>query len=153
ERQVGAGGATSAGAGRGIGTRGPGERQIEIDRRIVQKRMSFLREQLRQIDARKLREGRSRSEHFTVCLVGYPNGARSTLMNALTDAGALVEDKLFATLDPLTRRWTLAGGQTALLSDTVGFVRDLPHHLVASFRATLEEAIHADLLLHVVDAS
>jgi len=153
ERQVGAGGATSAGAVRGIGTRGPGERQIEIDRRIVQKRMSFLREQLRQIDARKLREVRSRSEHFTVCLVGYTNAGKSTLMNALTDAGALVEDKLFATLDTLTRRWTLAGGQTALLSDTVGFVRDLPHHLVASFRATLEEAIHADLLLHVVDAS
>jgi len=153
ERQVGAGGATTAGAVGGIGTRGPGERQIEIDRRIVQKRMSFLREQLRQIDARRIREVRSRGDHFTVCLVGYTNAGKSTLMNALTGAGALVEDKLFATLDTLTRRWTLAGGQSALLSDTVGFVRDLPHHLVASFRATLEEAIHADLLLHVVDAT
>lgn len=151
ERQVGAAGGNSAVGG--IGTRGPGERQIEIDRRIVQKRMSFLKDQLQQIDARKLREVRSRGEHFTVCLVGYTNAGKSTLMNALTDAGALVEDTLFATLDTLTRKWTLAGGQTALLSDTVGFVRDLPHHLVASFRATLEETIHADLLLHVVDST
>jgi len=153
ERQVGAGGGTTAGAVGGIGTRGPGERQIEIDRRIVQKRMSFLREQLRQLDARRLREVRNRRDHFTVCLVGYTNAGKSTLMNALTDAGTLVEDKLFATLDTLTRRWEMGGGQTVLLSDTVGFVRDLPHHLVASFRATLEETIHADLLLHVVDAT
>lgn len=153
ERIAGAGGGTSAGAVGGIGTRGPGERQIEIDRRIVQKRTSFLREQIRQIDARRVREVGSRSDYFTVCLVGYTNAGKSTLMNALTGAGALVADQLFSTLDTLTRRWELGGGQVALLSDTVGFVRDLPHHLVASFRATLEEAIHADLLLHVVDAS
>ncbi|MBX3395150.1 MAG: GTPase HflX [Phycisphaerae bacterium] len=153
ERIAGAGGGQGAGAVGGIGTRGPGERQIEIDRRLVQKRVTFLREQLQQIDNRKLREVRSRSDHFTVSLVGYTNAGKSTLMNALTGANTLVEDKLFATLDTKTRRWDLGGGQSSLLSDTVGFVRNLPHHLVASFRATLEEAIHSDLLLHVIDAS
>ena len=153
ERIAGAGGGTAAGAVGGIGTRGPGERQIEIDRRIVQKRVSFLRDQIAQIDQRRVREVKSRSDYFTVSLVGYTNAGKSTLMNALTDAGTLVADKLFATLDTKTRRWDLGGGQTALLSDTVGFVRNLPHKLVASFRATLEEAIHSDLLLHVVDAA
>lgn len=153
ERIAGAGGGQGAGAVGGIGTRGPGERQIEIDRRLVQKRVTFLREQLQQIDNRKLREVRSRSDYFTVSLVGYTNAGKSTLMNALTGANTLVEDKLFATLDTKTRRWDLGGGQTSLLSDTVGFVRNLPHHLVASFRATLEEAIHSDLLLHVIDAA
>jgi len=153
ERIAGAGGGTKVGAVGGIGTRGPGESQIEIDRRLVQRRMTMLRRELEEIDQRKLREVRARSDYFTVCLVGYTNAGKSTLMNALTDAGAYVEDKLFATLDTLTRRWDLGGGQVALLSDTVGFVRDLPHHLVASFRATLEEAINADLLIHVVDAS
>lgn len=153
ERIAGAGGGGKVGAVGGIGTRGPGERQIEIDRRIVQKRVSFLRGQLAQIDKRKLREVRSRSDYFTVSLVGYTNAGKSTLMNALTGAGTFVADKLFATLDTKTRRWDLGGGQTALLSDTVGFVRNLPHHLVASFRATLEETIHSDLLLHVVDAA
>ncbi|MCK6458148.1 MAG: GTPase HflX [Phycisphaerae bacterium] len=153
ERIAGAGGGTAAGAVGGIGTRGPGERQIEIDRRIVQKRTTFLRQQIRQLDERKLREVRSRSDYPTVGLVGYTNAGKSTLMNALTGAGTLVEDKLFATLDTKTRRWNLGDGQIALLSDTVGFVRDLPHQLVASFRATLEEAIHADVLLHVVDAA
>jgi len=153
ERIAGAGGGTSAGAVGAIGTRGPGERQIEIDRRIVQKRVTMLKEQLAQIDKRKLREVESRSDHFTISLVGYTNAGKSTLMNALTDAETLVEDKLFATLDTKTRRWNLGGGQSALLSDTVGFVRNLPHHLVASFRATLEETINSDLLLHVVDAS
>ena len=153
ERIAGAGGGTAAGAVGGIGTRGPGERQIEIDRRIVQKRVSRLKDQLRHIDRRKVREIRGRRDAFTVCLVGYTNAGKSTLMNALTDAGVRVEDKLFATLDTKTSRWELGGGPWALLSDTVGFVRDLPHHLVASFRATLEEAVHADLLLHVVDAS
>lgn len=137
----------------GIGTRGPGERQIEIDRRLVQKRVAFLKDKLDEIDRRKVREVRAREEFFTISLVGYTNAGKSTLMNALTGAGTLTEDKLFATLDTLTRRWDLAPGRFALLSDTVGFIRDLPHHLVASFRATLEEAIHADLLLHVVDAS
>lgn len=153
ERIAGVGGGGKVGAVGGIGTRGPGERQIEIDRRLVQKRVTFLRGQLAQIDKRKLREVRSRSDYFTVSLVGYTNAGKSTLMNALTGAGTLVADKLFATLDTKTRRWDLGGGQTALLSDTVGFVRNLPHHLVASFRATLEEAIHSDLLLHVVDAA
>lgn len=153
ERIAGAGGGGKIGAVGGIGTRGPGERQIEIDRRIVQRRMTHLRRQLEEIDRRKLREVRARSDYFTVGLVGYTNAGKSTLMNTLTGAGAYVEDQLFATLDTLTRRWNLGGGQMALLSDTVGFVRDLPHDLVASFRATLEEAIHADLLLHVVDAS
>ncbi len=153
ERIAGAAGGIGAGSVGGIGTRGPGERQIEIDRRLVGKRVALLREKLGQIDRRKVREVRARGDFFTVSLVGYTNAGKSTLMNALTGAQALVENRLFATLDTLTRRWTLSGGGHVLLSDTVGFIRDLPHHLVASFRATLEEAIHADLLLHVVDAS
>lgn len=153
ERIAGAGGGTGAGAVGGIGTRGPGERQIEIDRRIVQRRVTALRRQLAEIDQRRVREVKARSGQLTVSLVGYANAGKSTLMNALTGANTLVEDKLFATLDTKTRQWPLEGGRIALLSDTVGFVRNLPHHLVASFRATLEEAIHARLLLHVVDAS
>lgn len=153
ERIAGAGGGTSAGAVGGIGTRGPGERQIEIDRRLVQKRVSFLKQELAKIDRRKIREVRSRRDHFTIGLVGYTNAGKSTLMNALTGAGVKVADKLFATLDTKTRRWDFGEGQSALVSDTVGFVRNLPHHLVASFRATLEETIHSDLLLHVIDAA
>lgn len=153
ERIAGAGGGTGAGAVGGIGTRGPGERQIEIDRRLVQKRVSFLKDQIAKIDRRRIRQVRARKDFFSVSLVGYTNAGKSTLMNTLTDAGTLQEDRLFATLDTLTRKWELGGGKQVLLSDTVGFIRDLPHHLVASFRATLEEAIHADLLLHVVDAS
>lgn len=153
ERIAGAGGATGVGAVGGIGTRGPGERQIEIDRRIVGKRVAFLKRKIAEIDRRKVREVRARKEHFTVSLVGYANAGKSTLMNALTQARAKTEDRLFATLDTLTRRWPLGDGRSVLLSDTVGFVRDLPHRLVASFRATLEEAIHADLLLHVVDTT
>jgi len=149
-----AGGATTAAAAvGGIGTRGPGEKQIEIDRRLVNKRVSHLKHQIAAIDRRKVRQVRSRRDVFSVCLVGYTNAGKSTLMNLLTGAGAYVADQLFATLDTKTRRWDLGDGQTVLLSDTVGFVRDLPHHLVASFRATLEEAIHADLLIHVADAS
>jgi GTP-binding protein HflX len=149
-----AGGATSgAAAVGGIGTRGPGEKQLEIDRRLVQKRISHLKAQIRKVDDRKVREVRSRGKAFSVCLVGYTNAGKSTLMNRLTGAGVLVEDKLFSTLDTRTRRWKLAEGLEVLLSDTVGFIRDLPHHLIASFHATLEEAIHADLLLHVADAS
>ncbi len=153
ERIAGAGGATSAGAVGGIGTRGPGERQIEIDRRIVQKRVSFLKNQIAEIDRRKIREVKSRRQFFTISLVGYTNAGKSTLMNAITDANTLVADQLFATLDTKTRKWDLGAGQVALLSDTVGFVRNLPHRLVASFRATLEETIHSDLLLHVIDSS
>jgi GTP-binding protein HflX len=150
---VAGGAATAAGAVGGIGTRGPGEKQIEIDRRLVQRRVARLRRQIAEIDRRKVREVRSREDVFCVCFVGYTNAGKSTLMNLLTGADAYVADQLFATLETKTRRWSLGDGQTALLSDTVGFVRDLPHHLIASFRATLEEAIGADLLIHVADAS
>lgn len=153
ERIAGAGGATGAGIVGGIGTRGPGESQIEIDRRLAEKRVTLLKRKIAEIDRRKVREVRGRSDHYTVSLVGYTNAGKSTLMNALTGAGAGTADRLFETLDTLTRRWDLGNGRYVLLSDTVGFIRDLPHHLVASFRATLEEAIHADLLLHVVDAA
>jgi GTP-binding protein HflX len=151
---AGAGGATAAGAVGGIGTRGTGEKQLEIDRRLVTRRITELKRQLEEIDERKLREIDGRREHFKICLVGYTNAGKSTLMNALTGADVFVEDRLFATLDTRTRKWTLEGSALpALLSDTVGFVSHLPHHLVASFKATLEEAVNADLLLHVVDAS
>ena len=153
ERIAGAAGGSGAGVVGGIGTRGPGEAQIEIDRRIVSKRVAFLKGKMAAIDRRRVREVQARKEHFTVSLVGYTNAGKSTLMNALTGAGAKVEDRLFMTLDTLTRKWDLGNGRHVLLSDTVGFIRNLPHHLVASFHATLEEAIHADLLLHVVDAS
>ena len=153
ERIAGAGGGTGAGSVGGIGTRGPGERQIEIDRRIVSRRMTFLKRQISEIDKRKVRQVQARHEHFNVSLVGYTNAGKSTLMNALTGAEVKARDRLFETLDTKTARWNLGGAHFALLSDTVGFVRRLPHHLIASFRATLEEAIHADLLLHVVDAS
>jgi GTP-binding protein HflX len=153
ERIAGAGGGSGAGAVGGIGTRGPGERQIEVDRRIVRDRIAYLRREIARIDRRKTREVMSRRDEFTVSLVGYTNAGKSTLMNALTDAGQDMRDMLFATLDTKTVRWEFGSGRHALLSDTVGFVRDLPHKLVASFKATLEEAIHADLLLHVVDIS
>ena len=150
---AGAGGATAAGVVGGIGTRGTGEKQLEIDRRIVKKRISELKEQLVDIDKRKLREIRGRKKLFKICLVGYTNAGKSTLLNKITDADVLVEDRLFATLDTRTKRWTLERGMEVLLSDTVGFVKNLPHHLVASFKATLEEAVLADLLLHVIDVS
>jgi GTP-binding protein HflX len=137
----------------GIGVRGPGEKQLEEDRRLVAHRIQELKAKLAKIQARKEREVASRGDVPTLSLVGYTNAGKSTLMNALTEAGVLVEDKLFATLDTRTRRWRFRGGGQALLSDTVGFIRDLPHTLVASFKATLEEARQADLLLHVVDAS
>ena len=120
---------------------------------MLSHRIQELKAKLQKIQARKEREVASRDAVPTVSLVGYTNAGKSTLMNALTEAGVLVEDKLFATLDTRTRRWRFAGGGYALLSDTVGFIRDLPHALVASFKATLEEARQADLLLHVVDAS
>jgi GTP-binding protein HflX len=148
-----AGGAGMAGSVGAIGTRGPGEQQLEIDRRLVSKRINELREELECIDLRKLREIRGRKEFFQVCIVGYTNAGKSTLLNALTDAGVVAEDRLFATLDTRTRKWIPSRGAEVLLSDTVGFVRDLPHQLVASFKATLEEAVFADLLLHVIDVS
>jgi GTP-binding protein HflX len=143
----GAGGAVA-----GIGTRGPGETQLETDRRLVRKRVSDLQREIEVIQARKSRLVAERNRrHFTACVVGYTNAGKSTLFNTLTSAGTYADDKLFATLDTKTRAWSLDRDAQAMLSDTVGFVRDLPHHLVASFKATLEEAIHADLLLHVLD--
>jgi GTP-binding protein HflX len=137
----------------GIGMRGPGETQLEEDRRLVDQRIRDLKGRLAEVQARKEREVRSRREEHTVSLVGYTNAGKSTLMNALTGAGVYVEDKLFSTLDTRTRQWHVKDLGRVLLSDTVGFIRDLPHHLVASFKATLEEARQARLLLHVVDAS
>lgn len=137
----------------GVGMRGPGEKQLEVDRRLVEKRIHDLRDELKDIERRKERTVRSRGDHMTVSLVGYTNAGKSTLMNALTDAGVAAEDKLFATLDTRTRRWQLPNWGPVLLSDTVGFIRDLPHRLIASFKATLEEAVQADLLLHVADGS
>ena len=144
--------AAGTGAGVGIGSRGPGETQLEIDRRIVRKRIADLKGEIVHVQDRKTRLVAQRNlEHFTVCVVGYTNAGKSTLFNTLTGAGTYADDKLFATLDTKTRAWRLERGTEVLLSDTVGFVRDLPHNLVASFKATLEEAVHADLLLHVVD--
>ena len=137
----------------GVGMRGPGEKQLEVDRRLVEKRIHELKAELKKVQDRKERQVRSRGGHRTVSLVGYTNAGKSTLMNALTDAKVLAEDKLFATLDTRTRRWHLPSWGPVLLSDTVGFIRDLPHKLIASFKATLEEAHQADLLLHVADAS
>jgi GTP-binding protein HflX len=137
----------------GIGLRGPGETQLEEDRRLVDLRIRDLKARLVEVQARKEREVRSRQEEHTISLVGYTNAGKSTLMNALTGASVYVEDKLFSTLDTRTRQWHLKDWGRVLLSDTVGFIRDLPHHLIASFKATLEEARQARLLLHVVDAS
>ena len=143
----------AGGSGPGIGTRGPGEMQLEIDRRLVRRRISDLRKEIDRIDARKARTVERRNlDHFAVCIVGYTNAGKSTLFNTLVDAGTFADDRLFATLDTKTRRWRLERGTDVMLSDTVGFVRDLPTNLVASFKATLEEAVHADLLLHVLDA-
>jgi GTP-binding protein HflX len=137
----------------GVGVRGPGEKQLEEDRRLVEHRIRDLKAKLAKVQDRKEREVASRGDVPTIGLVGYTNAGKSTLMNAITDAGVLSEDKLFATLDTRTRRWNFRGGGYALLSDTVGFIRNLPHSLVASFKSTLEEARQADLLLHVVDAA
>ena len=137
----------------GIGMRGPGERQIETDRRLVRKRIQDLRRRIARNVRRHKLESRTRNDEFTVCLVGYTNAGKSTLMNALTQAGVFTGDKLFATLDTRTRACELGDGRKILLSDTVGFIRNLPHHLVVSFNATLAEAREADLLLHVVDTA
>ncbi len=145
---------TGAGGMAGIGTRGPGEQQLEIDRRLVQARKLDLKRELDAIHNRKRRMVRDRKkDHFTVGIVGYTNAGKSTLFNALTAGGAYADDRVFATLVSRTREWDLGGGLNVMLSDTVGFVRDLPHHLIASFRSTLEEATHADLLLIVLDVS
>jgi GTPase len=142
----------AGGAGAGIGARGPGEQQLEIDRRLARRRVQILKREIAVVAARKDRLIQQRKNaHYTICLVGYTNAGKSTLFNTLTSAGVEADDRLFTTLDTRTRAWRLERGVEALLSDTVGFVRDLPHHLVASFKATLQEAVHADLLLHVLD--
>jgi GTP-binding protein HflX len=141
--------------GGGIGTRGPGETKLEVDRRRIRKRISVLRKELEEIAKRRglQRSTRSKSGLPLVSLVGYTNAGKSTLFNALTNSEVFVEDKLFATLDPTIRRRYLPSGKFILLADTVGFIRKLPHELIAAFRATLEEAANSDLLIHVVDAS
>ncbi len=136
---------------KGVGLRGPGEQQLEEDRRLVEKRIRDLRRELQVIERRKQREVAARRELMTVSLVGYTNAGKSTLLKVLTGADVFVQDALFATLDTRTRRWQLPGWGPVLLSDTVGFIRDLPHHLIESFKATLEEARQANLLLHVAD--
>jgi len=139
----------------GIGLRGPGETQLETDRRLLGRRIRQLNTRLEHVDARRTmnRQNRVRAEVPTVALVGYTNAGKSTLFNALTDAGVYVEDQLFATLDPTVRRLELPDGTVIVLADTVGFVRDLPHELIAAFRSTLQEAREADLVLHLIDAS
>ena len=139
----------------GIGLRGPGETQLETDRRLIGKRIRQLKERLDHVDRRRAmnRQNRTRAEIPTVALVGYTNAGKSTLFNALTKADVYVEDKLFATLDSTVRRLQLPEGREVILADTVGFVRDLPHELIAAFRSTLQEAKEADLILHMIDAS
>lgn len=139
----------------GIGLRGPGEKQLETDRRLIDKRIRQLRERLDHVDARRNmnRQNRVHAEIPTVALVGYTNAGKSTLFNALTEAGVYVEDQLFATLDPTVRKLELPDRREVILADTVGFVRDLPHELIAAFRSTLQEAREADLILHLIDAN
>lgn len=141
--------------GGGIGTRGPGEKKLEVDRRLIRDRISQLNREL--TDVKQVRETtrelRSKNPIPVIAIVGYTNAGKSTLLNHLTDAGVLEEDKLFATLDPTTRNVVLPGGEQVLLTDTVGFIRKLPHHLIEAFRSTLEEAKYADMILHVVDSS
>ena len=149
-----AGGMSAAGGAR-IGTRGPGETQLEVDRRRIQRRIHKLEAELREIDKHRAtqRKAQHRSRVQRVAIVGYTNAGKSTLLNRLTDAGVLVEDRLFATLDATTRRLELPGGEAVLMTDTVGFIRNLPHDLVEAFKSTLAVAADADLLVHVVDAS
>jgi GTP-binding protein HflX len=139
----------------GIGLRGPGETQLETDRRLIGKRVKVLRDKLEKVRAQRAiqRRSRGRNHLFMASIVGYTNAGKSTLFNCLTRAGVYAADQLFATLDTTTRRVHIGNGARVVLSDTVGFIRQLPHTLVAAFRATLEETVHADLLLHVVDAS
>ena len=141
--------------GGGIGTRGPGESKLETDRRHMNRRIHALETQIAEMDKnrRTMRAARDRSGVCEIAIVGYTNAGKSTLLNRLTDAGILAEDKLFATLDPTTRKFTLPCGESVLLTDTVGFINKLPHHLIRAFRSTLEEATHADILLILADAS
>ncbi len=141
--------------GGGIGTRGPGESKLEIDRRRISARITYLQEQLKEIEKNRqiMRAQRDKSSIPKACIVGYTNAGKSTLLNLLTNAGILAQDKLFATLDPTTRKYTLPSGLEMLLTDTVGFIRKLPHHLIHAFRSTLEEVVYSDFLIIVVDAS
>ncbi|MBP3925912.1 MAG: GTPase HflX [Clostridium sp.] len=141
--------------GGGIGTRGPGEKKLEVDRRLIHDRISQLKAELEDVKRHRevQRKQRERNYTLTAAIVGYTNAGKSTLLNKLTGAGILAEDKLFATLDPTTRNMTLPSGQQILLTDTVGFIRKLPHHLIEAFRSTLEEARYSDIILHVVDCS
>lgn len=141
--------------GNPIGTRGPGETKLEIDRRRMKTRIAALEEQLREMERTRstMRAARDRSGLLRASIVGYTNAGKSTLLNRLTDAGILAEDKLFATLDPTTRKYRLPSGMEILLTDTVGFIRKLPHHLIRAFRSTLDEAVYADMILIVIDAS
>ena len=141
--------------GGGIGTRGPGESKLEIDRRRIHDRISQLKSELEQVQRHRelSRQQREKSHTLRAPIVGYTNAGKSTLLNRLTGAGILAEDKLFATLDPTTRNYRLPDGQEILLTDTVGFIRKLPHHLVEAFKSTLEEAKYCDIILHVVDSS
>jgi GTPase len=149
-----AGGMSAGAAGARIGTRGPGETQLEVDRRRIVRRLHKLEAELRQIAKHRQtqRKAQRRGQLPRLAIVGYTNAGKSTLLNRLTDAGVLVEDRLFATLDATTRRLSLPGGETVLVTDTVGFIRKLPHQLVEAFRSTLDVAVDADLLVHVVDA-
>lgn len=141
--------------GGGIGTRGPGEKKLEMDRRLIHERIGQLKAELRDVERHRevMRQQRERTHTSVAAIVGYTNAGKSTLLNLLTDAGILAEDKLFATLDPTTRNLELPGGQHILLTDTVGFIRKLPHHLIEAFKSTLEEARYSDIILHVVDCS
>lgn len=141
--------------GGGIGTRGPGEKKLEIDRRLIKDRIAQLNRELKEVQKHRdvARAQRTKNQVPVVAIVGYTNAGKSTLLNHLTDAGVLEEDKLFATLDPTTRLLELSGRQQVLLTDTVGFIRKLPHHLIEAFKSTLEEAKYADAIFHVVDAS
>ncbi|MDR1548875.1 MAG: GTPase HflX [Hungatella sp.] len=141
--------------GGGIGTRGPGEKKLEMDRRLIHDRIGMLKADLEDVKRHRevVRQQRDKNHVPTAAIVGYTNAGKSTLLNRLTDAGILAEDKLFATLDPTTRNLSLPGGQQLLLTDTVGFIRKLPHHLIEAFKSTLEEAKYSDIILHVVDCS
>ncbi len=141
--------------GGGIGTRGPGETRLEIDRRRIHERISVLKEEMKEVERHRQvqRQQRERSQVTQAAIVGYTNAGKSTLLNRLTDAGILAEDKLFATLDPTTRSLRLSDGQQILLTDTVGFIRKLPHHLIEAFKSTLEEARYCDIILHVADCA
>ncbi len=141
--------------GGGIGTRGPGEKKLEMDRRVIAERISILKKQLKEVREHRelIRSSRRKNNVFTAAIVGYTNAGKSTLLNSLTGAGVYAEDALFETLDQTTRLMQLPHGAQILLTDTVGFIKKLPHHLIEAFRSTLEEAVYADLIIHVVDSS